>query len=411
VRASSIFRLVSIFAALSAAISLSVFTAMAQDVGADVVGGAGIFRPKNPETKKRTGKPMTPVTRRGPSRTAAATSAAVEERAENLLEKGNEFRDARRFAEAENSYQEVLKLKPRDGRAAYGLGNVYSDQQRWESAESAYRNAVLWSPSDVESLVALSVVLVQPRTGAGNAKRLADAETFARRAVQIQPNNAVAWDRLGVALQARGLVNNETEHAYRRAVELDPQFAVAYAHLGRALNKLGRRGEAAPLYEQAATLAKDAPTLNLIADSLQAEQQWENSGPILKRSLELDPRNPNALYMLGRMLVVFKRFQEAEPHLKLASEVNQKAFEPLNLLGRTYLALERYEEAEVTYERAAGLASAADRKQLSGEFGFEGVGDGYMKSEKKSSAARAYRRALELNPANKDLERKIAQSR
>jgi Flp pilus assembly protein TadD len=115
--------------------------------------------------------------------------------------------------------------------------------------------------------------------------------------------------------------------------------------------------------------------------------------------------------MLGRMLVVFKRFQEAEPHLKLASEVNQKAFEPLNLLGRTYLALERYEEAEVTYERAAGLASAADRKQLSGEFGFEGVGDGYMKSEKKSSAARAYRRALELNPANKDLERKIAQSR
>jgi tetratricopeptide (TPR) repeat protein len=410
-RTSSIFRFGSIFVALSAALSLSLFTAVAQDIGAEVGGGAGIFRPKNPETKKRTPKPMTPVTKRGASRTAAAANAAVAERVEDLLEKGNEFRDARRFAEAETSYQEVLKLKPRDGRAAYGLGNVYSDQQRWESAESAYRNAVSWSPSDVESLVALSVVLVQPRTGAGNAKRLADAETFARRAVQLQPKNAVAWDRLGVALQARGLVNNETEHAYRRAVELDPQFAVAYAHLGRALNKLGRRAEAAPLYEQAATLAKDAPTLNLIADSLQAEQQWQNSEPILKRSLELDPRNPNALYMLGRMLVVFKRYQEAEPHLKLASDVNQKAFEPLNLLGRTYLALERYEEAEVTYERAAGLASTADRKQLSGEFGFEGVGDGYMKAKKKPSAARAYRRALELDPANKDLERKLSQTR
>ena len=405
---SSIFRLISILAALTAIGVIPASTANAQDVG--VGGGAGIFRARNPETKKRTNRTATPVVRRGPSRTAA-NNAAIEERVEDLLEKGNEFRDARRFAEAESSYQEVLKLKPRDGRAAYGLGNVYSDQQRWDAAETAYRNAASWSPSDVESLVALSVVLVQPRTGAGNAKRLADAESFARRAVQIDPKNAVAWDRLGVALQARGLVNNETEHAYRRAVELDPQFAAAYAHLARALNKLGRKDEAATLYQQAATLAKEPATLNLIAESLQEEQQWQNSEPILKRSLELDPRGAPALYMLGRMLVVFKRFQEAEPHLKLAHEVNQKAFEPLNLLGRTYLALERYEEAEVTYERAAGLATPADRKQLAGGFGFEGVGDGFLKQKNKAGAARAYQRALQLDPSNRDLERKLAQAR
>jgi tetratricopeptide (TPR) repeat protein len=408
-KGSSIFRLISILAALSATLVVPASTAKAQDVG--VGGGAGIFRPRNPETRKRTStRTTTPVVRRGSAR-ATANNAAVEERIEELLEKGNEFRDARRFAEAESSYQEILKLKPRDGRAAYGLGNVYSDQQRWDAAETAYRNAASWSPSDVESLVALSVVLVQPRTGAGNAKRLADAEAFARRAVNIDPKNAVAWDRLGVALQARGLVNNETEHSYRRAVELDPQFAAAYAHLARALNKLGRRDEAAKLYQQAATLAKDPATLNLIAESLQQEQQWQNSEPILKRSLELDPRDAPALYMLGRMLVVFKRFQEAEPHLKLAHEVNQKAFEPLNLLGRTYLALDRLEEAEVTYERAAGLATTADRKQLAGEFGFEGVGDGFMKRKNKAGAARAYQRALQLDPANRDLERKLAQAR
>ena len=407
-KGSSIFRLVSIIGALTAAVVIPAPIANAQDVG--VGGGAGIFRPRNPETKKRTTRAATPVVRRGASRTAA-DNAAVEERIEDLLEKGNEFRDARRFAEAESSYQEVLKLKPRDGRAAYGLGNIYADQQRWDTAETAYRNAASWSPSDVESLVALSVVLVQPRTGAGNAKRLADAEAFARRAVNIDPKNAVAWDRLGVALQARGLVNNETEHAYRRAVVLDPQFAAAYAHLARALNKIGKRDEAATLYQQAATLAKDPATLNLIAESLQEEQQWQNSEPILKRSLELDPRGAPALYMLGRMLVVFKRFQEAEPHLKLAHEVNQKAFEPLNLLGRTYLALDRYEEAEVTYERAAGLATPADRKQLAGEFGFGGVGDGFMKRKHKAGAARAYQRALQLDPANRDLERKLAQAR
>lgn len=258
--------------------------------------------------------------------------------------------------------------------------------------------------------MALSVVLVQPRTGAGNARRFADAEAFARRAVQIQPNSAVAWDRLGVALQARGVFNNETEHAYRRAVELDPEFPVAYAHLARVLNRMGRTADAEPLYVKATQLAKDPATLNLIAESLQAEQQWQNSEPVLKRALELDARNPTALYLMGRMLVVFKRYQESEPYLKVATEVSPRAFQPFNLLARTYLALDRFEEAEVTYERASGFASEGDRKQLAGIFGFEGVGDGYMKAKKKPSAARAYKRALELDPGNQQLEQKLARA-
>jgi tetratricopeptide (TPR) repeat protein len=410
-RASSSFRLILLFSVLSAGLLLPNFRALGQDVGAELGGAAGIFRPKNPEAKKRASRPS-PATRRGSvSRTSGSTTAGVGERVEDLLDKGNEFRDARRFAEAETSYQSILKIKPRDGRAAYGLGNIYSDQQRWEEAETAYRNAVEWSPSNVDALIALSVVLVQPRTGASNAKRFADSESFARRAVQLEPKNAVAWDRLGVALQARGVFNNETEHAYRRAVELDSQFPVAYAHLARVLKRMGRTDEAAPLYQKATSLAKDPATLNLIAESLQSEQQWENSEPVLKRALELDARNPTALLLMGRMLVVLKRYQEAEPYLKRATEVSPRAFEPLNLLGRAYLALGRFEEAEVIYERATQFASAGDRKQLAGAYGFEGVGDGYVKTAKKPSAARAYKRALELDPGNRTLEQKLANAR
>ncbi|HZI87752.1 MAG TPA: tetratricopeptide repeat protein [Pyrinomonadaceae bacterium] len=418
-KAPSMARIALTFVALSLSLLLSHSSAFGQDVGADVGGGAGIFRPRNPETKKSGPKPLSPVTKPstkpGPRGNRAAptatSSAASEERVEELLTKGNEFRDAKRFAEAESAYQGALKIKPRDARAAYGLGNVYTDQQRWESAETAYRNAAQWGPSNVDALVALSVVLVQPRTGGDNAKRFADAETFARRAVQLQPQNAVAWDRLGVALQSRGSFGNETEHAYRRAVELDPQFAVAYAHLGRVLKRQGRGSEAEPLYDQAITLAKDAATLNLVADSLQGEQQWERSGPVLKRALALDERNPTSLLLMGKMLVVLKRYQEAEPYLKTSTEVSPRAFQPFNLLGRTYLALERYADAEVTYERAATLAPAGDRKQLAGAFGFQGVGDGYTTAGEKSNAVRAYQRALELDPGNKDLEQKLSKAR
>ena len=395
----------------SVGLCLSLFTVAsvhAQEVGGGIGGGAGIFRAKNPETKKSASKPVTgakPANRPTPSTRATA------ERVEDLLDKGNEARDARKFADAETAYKEVLKLKPRDARAAYGLGNVYSDQQRWDDAEAAYRNSVAWAPADADAYVALSVVLVQPSAGGDNAKRLADAEMFARRSVQIDPKNAVGWDRLGVALQARGLVNSETEHSYRRAIELDPQFAVAYAHLARMLNRAGRGPESTPFYEKASELAKDPATLNLIAESLQAEQLWQQSEPVIKRSLELDPNNPTSLLLMGRLLVVNRKYQEAEPYLKSATEVSSRAFQPFNLLGRAYLGMDRYSDAEATYERASAFAGTGEKKQLAGMFGFEGVGDGYLKSNQKDKAIRAYQRALELDPNNNGAAQKLARAR
>ena len=111
----------------SAALCLSLFTVAsvhAQDVGGSIGGGAGIFRAKNPETKKSASKPVAGAK---PANRPAPTTRATAERVEDLLDKGNEARDARKFADAETAYKEVLKLKPRDARAAYGLGNVYSD--------------------------------------------------------------------------------------------------------------------------------------------------------------------------------------------------------------------------------------------------------------------------------------------
>ncbi len=391
-------------------ISIASSTALGQEVDA-----RDIFRPRNPDTKKPPASkpPATTTPRRNPRapRTRTPPTSPVDDRVEELLERGNNARDARRFSEAEEAYRNALGLKPRDSRAAYGLGNVYTDQSQWAEAEQAYREAVQWGPKDVDALVALSVVLTRPITGASNAARLVDAENFARRAVQIQPGNAVAWDRLGVAMQARGILNKETEHAYRRAVELDPEFAVAYAHLGNALRRMGRREEAEPLYARAIQLAKDPLALNLIAESLQAEQQWESSEPVLKQALLFDPKNPTALFLMGRMLVVMKRFSEAETYLKTATEVSPRAFQPYNVLGSAYLATNRYAEAERVYERALEFASPADRKQLAGTYGFQGVGDGYLKAKQNENAARAYQKALELDPDNQALQQKLSRTR
>jgi tetratricopeptide (TPR) repeat protein len=388
-----------------AGVTLCAVASPAQEVGGDLSGGAGIFRPRNPEAK-HVSRPSRPVAR--PTR---PNPAEIEEKFEDAIANGNDARDARKYAEAESSYRAALKLKPRDARAHYGLGNVFTDQQRWDDAEKIYREALAITPNNAEALIALSFVLVQPRTGAANATRFADAETFARRATQLQPTNAVAFDRLGVAMIARSIFNDQTEAAFRRASELDPNFVVAQVHLARVLRHMNRNAEADPLYKSAIDRAQDAPTLVLIAEAMQAETRWLDSDPVLRRALELDPRNPGGLFLMGRLLSVNRKYAEAEAVLKTAVEVNPKFFPARNILGRSYLGLERYDDAFKTYEDAVPLASDADRKQLAGLFGFGGVGDGYMNNGRARDAVRAYQRALQLDPGNAELPGKIAAAR
>ncbi len=388
---------------LVAAITLLATGAFAQETGGELGGGAGIFRPKNPEAK-RSGGPPKPVRPK-------MNPAEIEARFQDALADGNDARDERKFAAAEAAYRRALTVKPKDARAEYAIGNVFVDQQRWDDAETSYRAAYATAPNDPDILVALSYALVQPRTGAANAKRFADAEYFAKRATQLAPANAIAWDRLGVALTTRGIYNSDAEAAFRRATELDPNFVVARVHLAGVLWRMNRSDEAATLYRSAAAEAKDAPTLVLIADAVQAAQKWNESEPLLRRALEMDPRNPGALFLLGRYYSVNQKYSDAASVLKTAAEVNPKSFIVRTVLARAYLGAGSYDDAFRSYEQAATLALAADRKALAGQFGFTGVGDGYMTSGRARDALRAYQRGLELDPTNADLPAKIAAAR
>src|SRR5437016_8137094 len=104
-------------------LTFAVALAHAQEAGGDLVGGAGIFRPKNPEAK-RSGNPNRPVRPR-------LTPAEIEEKYQDAISDGNDARDARKLAAAESSYRAAVNLKPQDARACYGLGNIYVDQHRW----------------------------------------------------------------------------------------------------------------------------------------------------------------------------------------------------------------------------------------------------------------------------------------
>jgi tetratricopeptide (TPR) repeat protein len=333
------------------------------------------------------------------------TGGNFEELFEQAIDEGNAARDGRNYTGAESAYRRAQNLKSGDSRAIYGLGNIYSDQQRWEEAETAYRQAISLEPDSAEAHIALSFVLTQPVLNGILSERYSEAESTARRAIQLAPNNAIAYDQLGVALELRGEIGADTQKAYRRAIQIDPSFALAYAHLGRLLRRLGKADESVAAYKDAIRLSTDVPTMILVAEVMQSQQRFAESEQLLRRALSQDPKNPTALFFLGRALTTSGNFDEAEMLLKTSVEVSPTSFVSYALLSSLYSRRGFYDRAEQTLLRALNVVSPNEKKRLAAEF--ETIGDGLMRLGRKAEAARLYRQAISLDKEKSDLTVKL----
>ena len=331
-----------------------------------------------------------------------------EELFEKFIEEGNAARDEREYSKAEAAYLRAQSLKTKDSRAIYGLGNLYSDQQRWEEAESAYRTAIEFEPNSPEAYIALSYVLTQPIVGMDLGGRYSEAERMARQAIKLDPLNAVAFDQLGVALELDGAVGEETQKAYRKAVKLDPNFALAYAHLGRLLRRIGLNTESSAAYRNAIQKSVDVPTMIMVADVMQSQQHYLESEELLRRALRQDPKNPTALFLLGRALTTRSSFEEAEKVLKKSAEISPNSFVSYALLGSLYTRREKFDDAEKYLLKAMKMVSPNERKRLAQDF--EAVGDGFLRVGKNKDAARVYRQAVALDREKLSLSEKLAKT-
>jgi tetratricopeptide (TPR) repeat protein len=330
----------------------------------------------------------------------------VAEEFEKAIDAGNNARDEREYARAESAYRRARALDPRDSRAVYGLGNLYADQQRWEEAENFYRTAIRTDPGNPGPYVALSYVLAQPIHGADLSNRYSESEQIARKALEIDPRDAFAWDQLGVALELRGLIGEETQQAYRRAIAIEAEFALAYAHLGRLYRRLGKANESVESYRRAIRYATDVPTMILVADVMQSQQQYLESEELLRRALGEDPRNPTALNLLGRALTTRNSFDEAQSILMKSVQVNPDSVVAYALLSSLHQRRGRLDDAEKVLADALRIVSENERRRLAREY--ETLGDAFLKIRRADDAARLYRQAMALDATRTILSSKIA---
>jgi superkiller protein 3 len=212
-----------------------------------------------------------------------------------------------------------------------------------------------------------------------------------RRAIELDPKDALAPYNLGNALYQQGKVE-EAVACFRRAIELDPKFALAHNNLGNALYQQGKVEEAVACYRRAIELdPKDALAHNNLGNALYQQGKVEEAVACIRRAIELDPKDTGAHSNLGNALLKQGKVDDAVAYFRRAIELDPKLALAHSNLGNALLQQGKVDDAVACFHRAIDL----DPKLAIAHYN---LGNALMMQGKVDEAVACYRRAIELDP-------------
>jgi non-specific serine/threonine protein kinase len=202
---------------------------------------------------------------------------------------------------ASSHFEHALRLDPEYTLALAGLSQVEAQfyrnidpaEARLRRAEEMARKALTLDPQLGEAHLAMGRVYAI-------SYRYDAAVVEFRKATELEPNDANAWDLLSWALAYQQPPRAaEAEKAGREAIRLQPGHFGAYYHLGRALLLQNRTKEAAAAFQQAKALNPDFSSADLgIAQVYLAEGKYDQARQLFESSWR-SRRSPTMLHFLS----------------------------------------------------------------------------------------------------------------
>jgi Flp pilus assembly protein TadD len=234
---------------------------------------------------------------------------------------------------------------------------TYRQSQIYGSAETLYRATLQKNPECWMVHDNLGVALVA-------RGQLDEAITHYYQAIALRPANPRSHYDLGIALRQEGKTN-EAIAEYEKALELRPQYEKAHNNLGNIFLQAARLNEAVAHYEKALELQPDyAEAHNNLGNALMQKDSVDDAIAHYEQALRIRPTYGEAHSNLANALVRKNKPDEAIDHYHHALEAGFNRAEVYIGLGDALLEKGDARQAVIQYKTASDLALARNNAEL-----------------------------------------------
>ena len=189
-------------------------------------------------------------------------------------------------------------------------------------AERHFRRAIESDPEFALAWVGLANAVTLQTSYADRPRivGLRDSELALAQALKLDPNLAEAWASAGHIAYSRQQYA-DSERKLKRAIKLNPNFATAYQWLANTLFELGRLDEALAAAEHAIVLDPLSAVINVtLGNSLRNLGRNDDALVAYEQAISIDPTMPLAYFSVGdTILLAFGRLDQAAPWYEKAA--------------------------------------------------------------------------------------------
>jgi tetratricopeptide (TPR) repeat protein len=363
-------------------------------------------------------------------------------RADVLYKLANTYVKDRQYTEAARTYVRLISLQPNNDAARLEVARLYFRAKQYSKCAAALKEYFVKekNPTKDEQQMYLEALY--------NSHQFKDAVPVAKSYLTIDPKSAIA-----LRVIAQGHID---EKQYAQAVEVFKELVVIdtlryddYRVWGICYTQLKKDSLAASTFEKA--LALDS-TKSIIWGEAAARwmniQQWDRAAKCLEKRIALEPTAMVAYFNYANCLTQMERYEEAKVALNKAIEQNPKFPQSFVRMGLIYVTEKRYVESRSWFEKAIKVIDTAEvkyRLELADSYRLIGLShmvdkkdeehplkrwedavvdleralkykeddaqahvwlaQSYQNLNKKELAIQHYKRALKLDPKNKEAQK------
>jgi tetratricopeptide (TPR) repeat protein len=212
-----------------------------------------------------------------------------------------------------------------------------------------------------------------------------------REVVRLEPDNAYAWNDLGLAYEAL-CQYNQAMHAYQEAIRLKPEDTTAWNNLGMLYNHLRQYDQAMHALQEAIRLKpEDASAWSNLGIVYSDLHQYDQAIRAYQEGIRLKPEDASAWYNLGLVYSDLLQYEQAVRAYQEAIRLKPGFASVWGGVCLAYINLRQY-------ERAVHACQEANRLNPEDADAWYNLGTTYFYIQQYEEAVRAYQGAIRLKP-------------